>query len=156
MAAKVPGCYLAATTLDLQNRGRQHLSARAYLKMGYRVAQTVLFILGEETYYRGPVITGAKQIDSRTIDVRIEHHGGTDSTPRSEMTGWEVLANDTSVPLTKVFRHDPQTIRIVLERPLAQKIMIRYLYGAMPHATRPVVDNSAMPLPVEEGQSEVN
>ena len=156
VAAKVPGCYLAATTLDLQNRGRQHLAAGAYLKMGYRVAQTVLFILGEETYYRGPVITGAKQIDSRTIDVRIEHHGGTDFTPRSEMTGWEVLANDTSVPLTKVFRHDPQTIRIVLERPLAQKIMIRYLYGAMPHATRPVVDNSAMPLPLEEGQSEVN
>jgi hypothetical protein len=72
------------------------------------------------------------------------------------MTGWEVLASDTSVPLTKVFRHDPQTIRIVLERPLAQKTMIRYLYGAMPDTTRPVVDNSAMSLPLEEGQSEVN
>jgi hypothetical protein len=72
------------------------------------------------------------------------------------MTGWEVLENDTHVPLTNVFRHDPQTIRIVLERPLAQKAMIRYLYGAMPDATRPAVDNSAMFLPLEEGQSEVN
>lgn len=151
----VPDCYLAATTLDLKNRGRQHLSAGAYIKMGHRVAQTVLFVLGEETYHRGPAIAGAKQIDARTIEVRIEHRGGTDFTPISEMTGWEVRASDTSVPLTKVFRHDPQTIRIILERPLAQKTMIRYLYGAMPDTTRPVVDNSAMSLPLEEGQSEV-
>jgi hypothetical protein len=156
VAAKVPDCYLAATTLDLKNQGRQHLAAGAYLKMGYRVAQTVLFVLGEETYHRGPAIAGAKKIDSRTIDVRIEHRGGTDFTPVSEMTGWEVLANDTSVPLRKVFRHNPQTIRIVLERPLAHKTTIRYLYGAMPDATRPVVDNSAMSLPLEEGQAEFN
>ena len=134
----------------------QPLSTQAYLKMGYRVAQTVLFILGEETYHRGPSIAGAKLIDPRTIDVRIEHRGGTDFSPVSGITGWEVLANDTSVPLTKVFRHDPQTIRIVLERPLAQKTMIRYLYGAMPDATHPAVDNSGMSLPLEEGQSEVN
>jgi len=153
---KVPDCYLAATTLDLKNQGRQHLSAKAYVKMGYRVAQTVLFVLGEETYHRGPAIAGAKQIDSRTIDVSIEHRGGTDFTPVSEITGWKVLENDTSVPLTKVFRHDSQTIRIVLERPLAQKTIIRYLYGAMPDASRPVVDNSAMSLPLEEGQSDVN
>jgi len=156
VAEKVPDCYLAATTLDLKNQGRQHLSTRAYLKMGNRVAQTVLFILGEETYHRGPNIAGAKQIDSRTIDVRVEHRGGTNITPLSKMTGWEVLANGTSVPLTNVFRHDTQTIRIVLERPLTLKTKIRYLYGAMPDATRPVVDNSAMSLPLEEGQSEVD
>jgi len=124
--------------------------------MGTRVAQTVLFVLGEESYHRGPAITGAKQINFRTIDVKIKHRGGKDFTPRSEMTGWEVLANDTSVPLTKVFRHDPQTIRIVLERPVVQKTMVRYMYGAMPDAARPVVDNSTMALPLEEGQSEVN
>jgi hypothetical protein len=156
VAEKVSDCYLAASTLDLKNQGRQHLSASAYLKMGTRVAQTVLFVLGEETYHRGPAITGAKQIDFRTIDVKIKHRGGKDFTPHSEMTGWEVLANDTTVPLTKVFRHDPQTIRIVLERPVVQKTMVRYLYGAMPDAARPVVDNSAMSLPLEEGQSEVN
>jgi hypothetical protein len=153
---KIPDCYLAATTLDLKNQGRQHLSTGAYLKMGNRVAQSVLYIMGEETYHRGPAIAGAKQIDPRTIDVRVEHRGGTSITPVSEMTGWEVLANGISVPLAKVFRHDPQTIRIVLERPLVQKARIRYLYGAMPDTTRSVLDNSAMSLPLEEGQTEVN
>ena len=140
---------------QLKNQGRQHLAAGAYLKMGYRVAQTVLFVLGEETYHRGPAIAGAKQIDSRTIDVRIEHRGGTDFTPLSDMTGWEVLSNDIASPLTRVFRHDPQTIRIELERPVAQKTVIRYLYGAMPDTVRPVVDNSAMSLPLEEGHAKV-
>jgi hypothetical protein len=153
---KIPDCYLAATTLDLKNQGRQHLSTGAYLKMGNRVAQSVLYIMGEETYHRGPAIAGAKQIDPRTIDVRVEHRGGTSIIPVSEMTGWEVLANGISVPLAKVFRHDPQTIRIVLERPLVQKARIRYLYGAMPDTTRSVLDNSAMSLPLEEGQTEVN
>jgi len=59
------------------------------------------------------------------------------------------------LPLTRVFRHDPQTIRIELERPVAQKTVIRYLYGAMPDTVRPVVDNSAMSLPLEEGHANV-
>ena len=71
------------------------------------------------------------------------------------MTGWEVLSNGISLPLTGVFRHDPQTIRIELERPVAQKTVIRYLFGAMPDAVRPVVDNSTMSLPLEEGHAEV-
>jgi hypothetical protein len=48
------------------------------------------------------------------------------------------------------------TIRIELAQPVTQKPVIRYLYGAMPDANRPVVDNSAMSLPLEEAQSEVN
>ncbi|MGD8521389.1 MAG: sialate O-acetylesterase [Desulfobacterales bacterium] len=155
VAEKVPDCYLAATTLDLKNQGRQHLSAKAYLKMGYRVAQTALFVLGEETYHRGPAIAGAKQIDERTIEVKIKHRGGTDFTPVSRITGWEVLAQDTPVPVADVYRQNPQTIRIILERPLAVKAKVRYLYGAMPDATRPVLDNSAMSLPLEESQIEI-
>ena len=156
VAENMADCYLAATTLDLKNKGRQHLADSAYLTMGYRVAQTVLFVLGEEAYHRGPSIAGARLIDSRTIDVNLEHRGGTDITPDSDMTGWEVLANGASMPLTRVFRHDSQTIRIELGRPVAQKFLIRYLYGAMPDTVRPVVDNSAMVLPLEEGQFEVN
>ena len=153
---KIADCYLAATTLDLKNQGRQHLADGAYLSMGYRVAQTVLFVVGEETYHRGPFIAGIRQIDSQTIDVNIEHRGGTDILPDSDLTGWEVLENGIPMPLTRVFRHDPQTIRIELERPVTKKALIRYLYGALPDTARPVFDNSAMALPLEEGQFEVN
>jgi hypothetical protein len=153
---KVADCYLAATTLDLKNQGRQHLTLEAYITMGRRVAQTVLFILGAETYHRGPWISDIKRLDNRTVDVKIRHRGGTGFTPAAGITGWEVLANGTLQPIVAVYQHDPQTIRMILKNPLPQKAKIRYLYGAMPDANNPVIDNSAMALPLEEYQSEIN
>ncbi|MEJ2219680.1 MAG: sialate O-acetylesterase [Desulfobacterales bacterium] len=150
----VTDCYLAATTLDLKNHGRQHLTPKAYISMGNRVAQTVLYILGKETYHRGP--TGVKKIDSSTIEIAIKHNGGSDFKPVAGITGWEVIADGTSVPIAEAYRHDSQTIRIRLERPLNAKAEIRYLYGAMPDVEHVVLDNSPMSLPLEEYQAEIN
>ena len=152
----VTNSYLAATTLDLKNHGRQHLTPNAYITLGRRVAQSILHVLGEEAYHRGPKVTDVNRIDNRTIEIRIQHNGGSDFTPASGITGWEVIAKGTSVPIAKVYRHDPQTIRIRLERPLDDKAEIRYLYGAMPDVKRPVLDNSPMSLPLEEYQAEIN
>jgi len=149
----IADCYLAATTLDLKNQGKQHLSPEAYITMGRRVAHTVLYILGEEEYYRGPEVAGVERMDDRTIDVRLHHRGGTDFTPDSGISGWEILANDTLVPIAEVYRHDPQTIKIMLKKPLTGTATIRYLYGAMPDASNPVLDNSPTRLPLEEYQS---
>ena len=152
----VTNSYLAATTLDLKNHGRQHLTPNAYITLGRRVAQSILHVLGEEAYHRGPKVTDVNRIDNRTIEIRIQHNGGSDFTPASGITGWEVIAKGTPVPIAKVYRHDPQTIRIRLERPLDDKAEIRYLYGAMPDVKRPVLDNSPMSLPLEEYQAEIN
>ncbi len=152
----VADCYLAATTLDLKNHGRQHLTSKAYISMGKRVAQTVLYVLGKETYHRGPSVTSVRQIDNSTIEVAIKHNGGNDFGPDAGITGWEVITNGTSVPITEAYRYNPQTIRIRLERPLDDKSQIRYLYGAMPDAKNPVIDNSPLFLPLEEFQADIN
>ena len=60
------------------------------------------------------------------------------------------------MPIAEVYRHDPQTLRILLERPLEDKAQIRYLYGAMPDAKNPVLDNSTLSLPLEAFQSDIN
>lgn len=150
VAENMVDCYLAATTLDLQNKGRQHLSPDAYTTLGLRVAQTVLYILKKERYYRGPSVAAVDRIDRRTIDVTIRHRGGTDFTPNSGITGWEVLSDGISLPLSEVYRHNSKTIRIVLKHPLAGDVDVRYLYGAMPDTSSPVLDNSKMVLPLEE------
>ena len=149
----VADCYLAATTLDLKNHGKQHLAPEAYITMGRRVAHSVLYILGEEEYYRGPEVAEAKRIDERTIDVKLHHRGGTDFTPDSGISGWEILSDGTLAPIAEVYRHDPQTIKIMLKKPLTGTATIRYLYGAMPDASNLVLDNSPMRLPLEEYQS---
>jgi hypothetical protein len=156
VAETLPNSYLAATTLDLKNHGRQHLTPDAYIPLGLRVAQSILHLLGKETYHRGPKVTDVNQIDSQTIEIRIQHHGGSDFTPASGITGWAVIAGGAPVPITKIYRHDPHTIRIRLEHPLNNKAEIRYLYGAMPDVRHPVLDNSPMSLPLEEYQAEIN
>jgi hypothetical protein len=150
VAENVNDCYLAATTLDLENKGRQHLAAGAYTTLGRRVAQTVLYILKKEKYYRGPSVTAVTRVDPRTIDITIQHRGGTDFTPDFGISGWEVLMGETSLPVSKIYRYDAETIRIVLKSALSEDIKVRYLNGAMPDAANPVRDNSAMALPLEE------
>ena len=121
--------------------------------MGRRVAYTVLYILGEEEYYRGPEVAAVKRIDERSIEAKLSHRGGTDFTPDSGISGWEILADGTLMPIAEVYRHDPQTIRIMLKKPLTGTATIQYMYGAMPDASNPVLDNSPMRLPLEEYQS---
>jgi hypothetical protein len=84
------------------------------------------------------------------LDVTIQHGGGTDFMPVSGISGWEVLAGETHLPVSEVFRRDAETIRIVLKNTDPRNTKIRYLYGAMPDTSRPVLDNSRMSLPLEE------
>jgi hypothetical protein len=156
VVARVAECYLAATTLDLKNHGRQHLAPSAYITLGNRVAQTVLYILGKETYHRGPQVIDVKQPASQAIEIKIKHHGGTDFKPFSGITGWQIRVGGSPIPIAEVKRHDPQTIRIDLEQPLTEKAEIRYLYGADPEVKGAVLDNSPMSLPLEEYQSQIN
>jgi hypothetical protein len=156
VVTKIAECYLAATTLDLKNHGRQHLAPSAYTILGTRVAQTVLHILGKETYHRGPQVIKVEQIDSRTLEIKIKHHGGSDFKPSSGISGWQVRAGGSSVSIVEARRYNPQTIRIELEHPLTEKAQIRYLYGANPDASDAVLDNSPLSLPLEEYQSEIN
>jgi hypothetical protein len=150
VARNVDDCYLAATTLDLKNQGRQHLAPSAYTVLGYRVSQTILYILGEENYYRGPSVAGVSQVDRWSIDVTLRHRGGTDFTPTSGISGWQVLVQGNPVPILEAFRQDEKTIRITLKQPILNRTTVRYLYGALPDVTNPVLDNSALSLPLEE------
>jgi hypothetical protein len=156
VVANVSDCYLAATTLDLKNHGRQHLTPKAYIVMGQRVAQAILHIVGKEPYHRGPQVIVAGKIDARTVEIKIRHNGGNDFAPVSGISGWEIIAAGESVPIQKVYRHDARTIRIVTAQPLSGPASIRYLYGAMPDVRHAVLDNSPLSLPLEEYQSKIN
>lgn len=146
---EIPDCYQAAVSMDLKNLGRQHLAPEAYTTLGLRAAQTVLYLLGEATYYRGPSVAGAQKVDDHRIDIRLLHRGGNDFTPEIGITGWQVLGSSGPIALAEVLRMDSQTIRIRLAEPGQGPLKLRYLYGARPDAHRPVHDNSPMELPLE-------
>jgi hypothetical protein len=145
----IPDCYLAATTLDLENLGRQHLTAEAYGELGLRVAQTVLHLLGKSNYYRGPSLHGIRRVTPTIIDIDLHHRGGSDFAPLFDITGFEVRHQDTPLAIAQVQRHNPRTIRIHLAGPAPGPLTIRYLYGAMPDSSGAVRDNSKLRLPLE-------
>ncbi|MDJ0668189.1 MAG: sialate O-acetylesterase [Desulfobacterales bacterium] len=149
VAEQVAECYLAATTIDLRNQGKQHLAAAAYTTMGQRVAQTVLFILGLEGFHRGPQVVAVRPDGAQMLVVVLQHRGGSDIRPASGITGWEVVDAQGSVPIQDVIRRDPQTIEIHLTRAMQGTAEVRYLYGARPDARRPLKDNAAPSLPLE-------
>lgn len=145
----IPQCYMAATTMDLKNLGRQHLAPEAYTTLGLRTAQTILYLLGEETYYRGPTVISSFKIDPRTIEVRLLHRGGNDFQPQSGITGWRIFQGSEKIPIEDVSRADSRTIHIRLANPVQGSLHLSYLYGAMPDTKHPIRDNSAMELPLE-------
>ncbi len=149
VADQLAECYLAATTLDLKNQGKQHLAPEAYTVMGRRVAQTILYVLGLEGFYRGPRVASINVVGEQTLEAALQHEGGDDIRPASGITGWEVVDDLGMAPIRKVMRQDPRTIRIVLERSLVPPAEVRYLYGARPDTRRPLKDNATPSLPLE-------
>jgi hypothetical protein len=149
-AQQVDDCYLAAVSLDLQNHGHQHLTPEAYTTLGQRTAQTVLYLLGQARYHRGPTAVRAGRVTDRIIDVDLVHRGGNDIAPETGMTGFQVIdLQDSAVPIDQVQRSTPSTIRILLGRPAPGPLRVRYLYGGMPDNRHAVHDNSPLKLPLE-------
>lgn len=142
-------CHLAALSIDLQNRGRQHLAPASYATLGIRTSQTILYLLGKVPYHRGPAIQAVTRSSNRIIDIAVGHRGGTDFTPRSSITGFEVLFNRQSLPIASVSRKDDHTIRIEMIGEIPNDCNVRYLYGAHPDTSNPVRDNTDLNLPLE-------
>jgi hypothetical protein len=64
-------------------------------------------------------VTAVTRESDRIIDIAIQHRGGTDFTPGSSVTGFEVLAGGQLLPIAAVARRDSSTIRIELEDAVA-------------------------------------
>jgi len=142
-------CHLAAVSMDLENRGRQHLAPESYTTLGIRTAQTILYLLGKANYHRGPKAAAVSKKSDRIIAVGIDHHGGTDFTPWENITGFEVLGNGRLLSIATVMRENGRTIRIELDDGAPGPVRVRYLYGAHPNTANPVRDNSDLRLPLE-------
>ena len=145
----IPECHLAALSMDLENRGRQHLAPDAYTTLGVRTAQTILYLLGKVPYHRGPFVRIVTRPSARSFDIEIEHRGGTDFTPWEEITGFDILADSQPQSIAAVRRINGHAIRIELEEDATGVVSVRYLYGANPDTSNAVRDNSDLRLPLE-------
>ncbi|GAB4389039.1 MAG: hypothetical protein Kow0025_11980 [Thermodesulfovibrionales bacterium] len=147
------GCYLGALAVDATLADNVHWTAASYITVGQRLGQTIKDIWGSEAYHRGPSIASADVVDSTHIDVSLTHRGGTDFTPTSGITGFTVLEDGSPVTVSGAARQDASTIRLTLASSLTGgTVTVRYLYGENPTITSLVKDDSALTLPLEEGE----
>jgi tetratricopeptide (TPR) repeat protein len=154
----IPGIYLAAYTKDVTLYDYPmsksiHRKGKDLAIEGQRHAQTVLFILGKETYYRGPSLLGYNRLNETHIDVFIVHRAGTDFTPGTGINGFTVIDEGTIVPVSSAIRKDCRTISLTLKHPVSTKLIISYAYGFFPFPDHQgsIHDNTPIALPLEDG-----
>ena len=145
--------YLAATAIDVDVDDTDHYLKSAHDTLGVRVANAITHHYGAANYYRGPAISSAAYADGgkSSIDVHLQHRGGTDFTPTTAINGFQVLDGAMPVTLGAVVRKDASTINISLPSPIAGIATVRYLYGKLPFntLTGAVHDNTDLQLPLE-------
>jgi hypothetical protein len=140
-------CY-RFTAVDLPITGDIHYTPAGYITHGNRGSQVVLKILGEETYHRGPRTTSWVADSSTQTTVTLVHDGGTTFTPTTAITGFEVLDDGTPVTISAAIRADATHVQLT-HTAISGTETVRYLYGADPVVTSPVVDDTALTLPLE-------
>lgn len=149
VATTTADCYLGATTHDIPLSDSVHFTTAGYTTHGERMAQAVLDITGDVTFHRGPAIASATLVDSTTIDVTLTHVGGTDFTPTTSITGFEVFDDATPVTISTAVRQSATVIRLGLAAAITGTATARYMYGVNPTITGVVLDNSTESLPLE-------
>lgn len=150
----IAGMYVGAQAYDIPiGTYWIHYSDAGYTTHGTRMAQTALYLLGEATYCRGPRITGFTQVDTQTIDVAIKHYGGTDFTPTTGITGFQVFDGANAETIASAVRQDATTIRLTISGTITGTASVRYMFDNNPDniggLTNGVKDNSGLTLPLE-------
>lgn len=142
---------MGASEMDLErNADNLHYTTESQAVIGQRLANAIRYSLGDVDYYKGPEITGAcfAGPEQTTIEVAIRHYGGTDITPSSDITGFEVFADGQAVEVVSAQRKDATTIELTLKSPAQGEVTLRYLYGCLPNVSGLVQDNSPLRLPL--------
>lgn len=125
-----------------------HFTYADYITHGERCAQAFLVSISEASSYLSPRISKATKVSTTQIDINITHGGGTDFTPTTGITGFEVFDGVTPVSITSTARQNSTTIRLTLDSTITGTPSVRYLYGANPAVTSQVFDNATNALPL--------
>jgi hypothetical protein len=126
-----------------------HWDGHSYGRSGARYAQTVQFLQGSQSDRPRWYATAAERFSTTETDITVVGDMGTDFTPASGITGFEVTDdNGTTWEAATGERIDAGKIRLTHSNMGTVERKIRYHYGANPVVTAPALDNSALVNPL--------
>lgn len=144
-----PHMHYSHSNMDAALFDGGHWDGPSYGRSGARYARTVQALMGLETTRPPWYITAAARFSTTETDLTVVHSMGTDFTPSSGITGFQV-SNDnggTWVPATGA-RLNATTIRLTHGNLGTVERLVRYQYGEGPDVTAPVKDNGSLQSPL--------
>ena len=145
--------FLGATAMDQPRFDTWHYDTPQLNVIGSRVANAIKYYFGQSTYYRGPSIHSASFSDGNRdrVIVTLNHRGGTDITPATGISGFEVFDNGSPVTIQSAARYSAGAVLLTLSRSIlsGHTASLQYLYGMTPNVSGLVKDNSPLMLPLE-------
>ena len=136
---------------DLGGSPNVHWTPASYGRSGERYARKILALRGDIAAAPAWYIASMAIVDATHTDFTITHSGGTDFTPTSAITGFEISDNNGAsyvVPSACV-RQSATVIRATHSSLSTTADRTgRYQYGKTPVVTAPVVDNSSIASPL--------
>jgi hypothetical protein len=142
-----PHIHFSHSNLDATLTDGVHWNGASYGRSGKWYAQTVKVLEGLASPYPAWFATASAIVDATTTDVTVVHSMGTDFTPTTGITGFEISGNngaDWEAPSAAV-RQSATAIRLThSDFGTAADRLIRYGYGKTPTVSAPVVDNGTL------------
>ena len=141
--------YFSHSTMDSPRIDDYHHSAANLQIFGARFAETILKVLGVQATGVAPVILDATKASGTTTTINITHDGGSDITPTTSITGFEVSDDNATWIAATGARADADTITLThaaLGATANDDRYVRYLYGTLPNISGVVLDDTGAPL----------
>lgn len=134
-----------------------HWDEASYGRSGKRYAQTINKLLGTESAFPNWSIASVAIGTATTTTVTVTHSLGTDFTPTTGITGFEVSDDNGAnweTPSAAV-RTNATTITLThSSMDVSVDRLVRYQYGTEPDVTDPVLDNSSLAVPLNHSNGQ--
>jgi hypothetical protein len=139
-------CHTAGEIYDLGLHDNVHLNDAGYISAATRNAACILPVFDTTlTDQAGPRITAALRTGT-SVTVTLSHHGGTDFTPVSSITGFVFMDDSTPLTISSAAQTDAETLTLTLgSTPSSGNETLYYGYDDMAGivAANLIRDNSA-------------
>ncbi len=146
----LPSIVMSHSNMDETLLDGLHTNGAGSYKAGKRYARAVTTLLGLTTGYAKFAISGGAVVSDTTTTISIVHGSGTDFTPSTGITGFEVSGDNGATWVTPTADRTNATTITLTHAALAtdSNRKVRYQFGKSPDMSNPILDNSDMAAPL--------
>lgn len=150
-ASTLTGVYFSHSNMDGTNAVGDtiHWDAATYGRSGDRYAQTIAVLNGDQVHKPAWYATAATRVDATHTDITTAHDMGTDFTPTSGITGFDISNdNGTTWAAATGARQSATVIRLTHADLGTVERKIRFGYGMLPDTSGVPKDNGSLTVPI--------